>query len=67
MLYEDSELIPSANIELFRTGLLKYSSEFYCCYIVVLRGKLTEAIISALMTHFNTLQYHHIRGRTDKN
>ena len=35
MLYESSEVRPTANIELFRTALLNYPSELSCWYIVV--------------------------------
>ena len=60
MLHEDSSVLPSANLEIFRTALLKYLSEFFCWYIVVVKEKVTEARLSALMTHFNILPYHNI-------
>ena len=43
---------PTVNLELFRTDLLKYPYEFSCWYIVVVKGKGTEAIISSRMTNF---------------
>ena len=59
MLYEASAVHPTANLELFRISLLNYPSELSCWYIVVLKGKLTEAIISARMNHFTIAPFHH--------
>ena len=59
MLYEASAVLPTTNLELFRTALLKYPSEFFDWYIVVVKLKVTEAIILAHITHFNILPYHH--------
>ena len=59
MLYEDSSVLPSTNLELFRTALLNYRSEFFCWYIVVVKVKGTEAILSARMTNFTISLFHH--------
>ena len=69
MLYEDSEVRPTANLELFNTSLLKYISELTCFYIVIVKGKVTESIPLTRVTcftispfgHFNILtSYHYI-------
>ena len=59
MTYEDLEVLPSANFESFSTALLNYPYGFSCWCIVLVKVKLTEAIISARMTYFNILPYHH--------
>ena len=59
MLYEESSVLPYANLELFSTAILEYPSEFFCWYIVVVELKVTETILSARMAHFKMLPYHH--------
>ena len=58
-LYEVSEVRPTVNLELFRTAILKYPFEFSCWYIVVVKGKGTEVILSARMNHFTIAQFRH--------
>ena len=59
ILYEDSAVRPNSNPELFRTVFLKYLSEFYCCYIVVVQGKVAETIILMHMTHLAISSFRH--------
>ena len=58
-MYEESAVRPNANLKLFITALLKYPSEFFCWYIVVVKVEVTEAILSARMNYFNISTYHH--------
>ena len=50
-MHEELAVRSNANIELFRTDLLKDPSEISCCYIVVVQGKSTEKILLTRMNH----------------
>ena len=60
IIYEDSEVYPIFNLELFRTSILKDMSGLSCCYKVVVKVKVPKTIISARMTHFAISPFHHL-------
>ena len=59
MMYEASAVCPTANLGLFRTALLKYPYELSCWYIVAIKVKVTETILSPCMTHFTISLFRH--------
>ena len=59
ILYEESSVLPTVDLKLFRTALLKFPSGFSCFYILVVQGKVTETIISTRMTHSTISLYRH--------
>ena len=62
MMYEDSAVRPTANLELFWADLLNHLSILSCYYIIIVQGKGTETIILTHMKYFtiSSLQHYNI-------